>query len=180
MCIRDRALFDLHYWDPALDGLRSPDRQGQRRSFQLRYDPVDVSRVAVFEAGQWLGDGFARELRLQDGSYEPTSLWELTLAKDLARQQSPRRATHPHSWLVHLLEARELIAQRQEEQKLIRRRLQQLREHRRGRPVTASETTKLPTAAAGQTLDTAQALAMQVLRDGDPRMQLLEAFQEVL
>lgn len=174
------ALFDLHYWDPALDGLRSPDRQGHRRSFQLRYDPADVSRVAVFEAGQWLGDGYARELRLPDGSYEPTSLWELTLAKDLARQRSPRRTAHPHSWLVHLLEARELIAQRQEEQKLIRRRLQQLREHRRGRPATASAAAKPPVVAAGQLPDIAQALAEQVTQDRDPRTQLLEAFQEVL
>lgn len=174
------ALFDLHYWAPALDGLRSPDRQGQRRSFQLRYDPADISRVAVFEAGQWLGDGYARELRLPDGSYEPTSLWELTLAKDLIRQQNPRRTAHPHSWLVHLLEARELIAQRQEEQKLIRRRLQQLREHRRGRPATANPAAKLPVAEAGSLPDIVPALAKQIAQDRDPRMQLLETLREVL
>lgn len=128
------SLFGLHYWEVGLDGLRHPDRQGRRRRFSLRYDPLDISRVAVFEEGLWLGDGFARDLRLPDGQYESVSLWELELAKALVRQQNPSRPLRPHSWLVHLLEARELIAQRQSEQKQIRRKQQQLRERRRGRP----------------------------------------------
>lgn len=174
------ALFGLHYWAPALDGLRSPDRQGQRRSFQLRYDPTDVSRVAVFEAGQWLGDGYARELRLPDGSYEPTSLWELALAKDLMRQQNARRTAHPHSWLLHLLEARELIAQRQEEQKLIRRRLQQLRAQRQGSPAAVREAVKLPTDPASPPPENLPACAGSQHQDRDPRMRVLEMLQEVL
>lgn len=112
------ALFGLHYWDVGLAGLRHPDRQGRRRHFHLRYNPDDVSRVAVFENGTWLGDGYARELRLPDGSHESVSLWELNITKELARRQSHQRMPRPHSWLIHLLEARELIAQRQAEQKL--------------------------------------------------------------
>ena len=106
------ALFGLHYWDPRLAGIRSPDRQGRPRRFQLRYDPTDISCVAVFENGLWLGDGYARELRLPDGRYEATSLWELRLAKERAHEPSQQRPPHPQSWLVHLLEARELITQR--------------------------------------------------------------------
>jgi hypothetical protein len=50
------ALFGMHYAGMRLAGLRHPDRQGRRRRFHLRYDPADVSRVAVFENGIWLGD----------------------------------------------------------------------------------------------------------------------------
>jgi len=173
------ALFGLHYWDPKLAGIRSPDRQGCRRRFHLRYDPTDVSRVAVFEDGVWLGDGYARELRLPDGRYEPVSLWELKLAKDLARQHNQQRLPRPHSWLVHLLETRELIAQRQAEQKLIRRKVQQLRERRRGRPPTSSQAQRQALEAA-QLEETAQAMDTATARNHDPRTRLFETLREVL
>lgn len=173
------ALFGLHYWDLGLAGLRSHDRQGRRRRFHLRYDPIDVSRVAVFEDGIWLGDGYARELRLPDGRYEPVSLWELNLAKDLARQLNPQQAPRPHSWLIHLLEARELIAQRQSEQKLIRRKVQQLRQRRQGRPVAATSTQRQAMEAA-QRQETEQAMAVLTGQEQDVRTRLLQDLQEVL
>lgn len=171
------ALFGLHYWDVGLDGLRHCDRQGRRRSFHLRYDPADISRVAVFEDGLWLGDGYARELRLPDGRYEPASLWELELAKDLARQRSPQRTLRPDSWLIHLLEARELIAQRQAEQKLIRSKVQQLREQRRGRPPVSTPAQRQALEAA-QLHETQQAMVSVPLPDSDPRTRLLENLTE--
>lgn len=173
------ALFGLHYASPQLTDLRQPDRQGRQRQFRLRYDPADISRVAVFEDGAWLGDGFASELRLPDGRYEPTSLWELELAKTLAQQQSGERAPRPASWLIHLLEARELIAQRQEEQKLIRRKVQQLQERRRGRPVTLSRA-QCQVVETAQLKETSQALATLPAPDTDPRIRLLETLQEAL
>jgi hypothetical protein len=173
------ALFGLHYWDPKLAGIRSPDRQGRRRRFHLRYDPIDVSRVAVFENGVWLGDGYAHELRLPDGSYEPVSLWELELAKDLVHQHNRQRSPRPHSWLVHLLEARELIAQRQEEQKLIRRQVQQLRERRRGRPLATTQEQHQALETA-QLKETAQAMGTATTQDRDPRTRLFETLDEVL
>jgi hypothetical protein len=90
--------------------------------------------VAVFEQGIWRGDAHPRELRLPDGQYESVSLWELEMAKTICRARGGRQALHTQSWLIHLLEARELIEQRQTEQKAIRRKVQQLREHTRGRP----------------------------------------------
>jgi transposase InsO family protein len=172
------ALFGLHYWDVGLAGLRSRDRQGRPRRYHLRYDPEDVSRVAVFENGLWLGDGCARELRLADGSYESVSLWELELAKDLIRQRDPQHKLRPHSWLVHILEARELIEQRQTEQKLIRRKLQQLREKRRpGRPRNGSTARLLETE---QIAKTEQLMAEMQAKDTDPRTHLLETLGEVL
>jgi hypothetical protein len=173
------ALFGLHYWDAGLVGLRSTNRQGRRRRFHLRYDPADISRVAVFEQGIWLGDGYARELRLPDGSYEAVSCWELELAKDLARQRSQHRTPRPHSWLIHLLEARELIAKRQAEQKLIRRKVQQLREHRRGRPPKISSAQR-QTLETAQLQETAQAIAAMTEQDHDPRTRLLENLKEVI
>lgn len=173
------ALFGLHYADVGLADLRGPDRQGRRRRFHLRYEPADVSRVAVFEDGIWRGDGYARELRLPDGTYEPVSLWELELAKDLVRRRAGAPAPHPHSWLVHLLEARELIAQRQAEQKLIRRKLQQLREHRAGRPPTLAASRRETVEATGRE-QSDRALAAWDAADDDPRARLLAALQEVL
>jgi hypothetical protein len=173
------ALFGLHYWDARLAGIRSPDRQGRRRRFHLRYDPSDVSRVAVFENGVWLGDGYARELRLPDGQYEPVSLWELAVSKDLAQQRSQQRSPRPQSWLVHLLEARELIAQRQAEQKLIRRKVQQLQERRRDRPRTSSWAQRQELEAA-QLEETAQAMGKETASDHDPRTRLFETLHEVL
>ncbi len=172
------ALFGMHYGDMRLAGLRHPDRQGRKRHFHVRYDPVDVSRVAVFENGLWLGDGYARELRLADGRYEPVSLWELHIAKTVARQQNQGKLPRPHSWLVHLLEARELIAQRQAEQKRIRRKVQQLQERRRGRPamplpVTEAETNTAP-------LPPAPITAVTTPGQADTRHKLLATLREVL
>jgi hypothetical protein len=172
------ALFGMHYAGMRLAGLRHPDRQGRRRRFHLRYDPADVSRVAVFENGIWLGDGHARELRLSDGRYEPVSLWELQLAKAIAREQNQGQLPRPHSWLVHLLETRELIAQRQAEQKRIRRKVQQLKERRRGRPSTAVPVVDAEATAAP--LPPTPTPIVTVTGQDDSRAKLLETLQEVL
>jgi hypothetical protein len=172
-------LFGLHYWDHKLVGIRNPDRQGRRRQFHLRYDPSDISQVAVFEDGVWLGDGYARELRLPDGHFEPVSLWELNLAKDLVREQSQERLSRPHSWLVHLLEARELIAQRRAEQKLIRRKVQQLEERRRGRPRSSNDVQRQELEVA-QLEETAQVGDTETVLDQDPRTRLFETLEEML
>ncbi len=170
------SLFGLHYGDVGLEHLRHPDRQGRRRQFSLRYDTADVSRIAVFENGLWLGDAYPRELRLPDGRYEPTSLWELELAKDLARAEGASRATRPYSWLIHLLEAKALIDERQEEQRLIRRKVQSLRERRQGRPPAAPR----PVIEAAQLSQTQEALAKPAKPKKDPRTRLLANLKEVL
>jgi putative transposase len=173
------ALFGLHYWDVGLHALRSRNRQGQRRQFHLHYDPLDVSRVAVFEEGLWLGDGWARELRLPDGRFEAVSLWELELAKDVARQKERTPSPRPDSWLVHLLEARELIAQRQSEQRQIRRKVQQLRERKRGHP-TQPQTSPSPEGEPQPVPAVEQAPMTPTRTERDPRDGLLEHLTEVL
>ena len=136
------CLFGLHYWDSSLAHLRGRDRQGRPRRFHLRYDPTDISHVAVFEKGEWLGDAYARELRMADGQYEMVSLWELEMAKALVRQQHHGRLPRPQNWLIHLLETRELIAQRQAEKKHIRRKVEELKTRRRKR--SAGSPTVIP------------------------------------
>ncbi len=171
------ALFGLHYWDVGLAGLRSRDRQGRQRRYYLRYDPIDVSRVAVFENGIWLGDGYARELRLADGKFESVSLWELELTKDLIRQRDSQHKMRPHSWLVYILETRELIEQRQTEQKLIRRKLKQLKERKPGRPRKSMTVQSLETE---QIVQTEQFMTKTKAKGTDPREHLLENLGEAL
>jgi hypothetical protein len=173
------AVFGLHYWDPALQQLRTPDRQGQRRRFQLRYDPLDISRVAVFEAGRWVGDAFARELQLPDGQFEPVSLWELELAKGLARQHQAAAVGPSQAWLLTLFEARELIAQRQAEQKRIRRKVEQLRTQRPGRPAS-DRTAERDALAAAQWQATQEALTRATSSPDDRGTRVLEQLKEVL
>lgn len=172
-------LFGMHYWGIDLKSLRANDKRGQRRAFNLRFDPANISRVAVFESGRWLGDAFARELRLPDGRFATTSLWELRIAKSLARMQTGRSPRKTHSWLIHLLEARELIAQRQSEKKTIRRKIQQLSEHRKGRPALDPV---LPLGSAVAAPNPPQTKKRKRRDDNstDPRSQLLDTLTEVL
>lgn len=173
---RGLNVFGLHFWDVGLDKLRLPNRQGRRRHFSIRYDPADVSRIAVFEEGLWLGDAYACELRLPDGRYEPASRWELELAKDLERSQGHRRGLRSRSWLIHLLEAKGLIEQRQEEQKLIRRKVQQLRERRKGQSVS----TQRGAVDDAQLEKTQAAMIERTENRDDPRARLLTSLTEVL
>ena len=126
-----------------------------------------------------MGDAFARELRLPDGQFEPVSLWELELAKGVARQQQARGAGQPQAWLLTLFEARELVAQRQAEQKHIRRKVEQLRTQRPGRP-TSDRTAEREALAAAQWQATQAALTQLPARLDDPGTRVLEQLQEVL
>lgn len=166
------GLFGLHYWDPSLGSLRSKDRQGKSRRFHLRYHPADVSRIAVFEKGEWWGDARAHELRLADGQYEQVSLWELKMAKDLARQQYGDRLPRPKSWLIHLLETRELVTQRQAEKKQIRRRVAELKGRQRPTGQILAEKAQLAMTRAALSPDGAEVV--------DTRAQLLSTMEEEL
>ncbi len=169
------CLFGLHYWDSNLAHLRGRDRQGRRRHVHLRYDPADISRVAVFEKGEWLGDAYAREFRLADGQYEMVSLWELEMAKALVRQQHHGRLPRPQSWLIHLLETRELIAQRQAEKKYIRRKVEELKTRRRGRPAVVRDVV-----TNGELKTTKKALSQPMSTATDNRSRLLSNLGEEL
>jgi hypothetical protein len=169
------CLFGLHYWDANLAPLRGRDRRGRRHHVHLRYDPGDISRVAVFENGAWLGDAYAQEFRLADGQYELVSLWELEMAKALVRQRHHGRLPRPQSWLIHLLETRELIVQRQTEKKHIRRKVEELKRRRRGRPPVIREVI-----APGELTRTKEALSQPAPTSADERNRLLTSLEEEL
>jgi hypothetical protein len=166
------GLFGLHYWDVALGGLRGKDRRGRPRRFHVRYDPADISRIAVFENGEWLGDAFARELRLADGQYERVSLWTLKLTKAIVKQQYGDRLPRPQSWLIHLLETRELVAQRQAEKKEIRRKIEALKQKQQEAVVPPTDEAQLAMTRAALASDAPQII--------DIRTQILSTLQEEL
>lgn len=79
------SIFGLNYWSPELNGLERINKNGQRITFSIRYDPADISRVAIFRDGAWIGDVFAKELRLADGTTQSLSLAERKIAQKMAR-----------------------------------------------------------------------------------------------
>ena len=83
--------FGLHYWSAQLAGIERVDRTGRAVQYNFRYDPVDISRISLFRNGEWVGDGYARELQQADGSYRHISLAEWKIAKRLVLQNRKRR-----------------------------------------------------------------------------------------
>jgi hypothetical protein len=84
--------FGMHYTSPALSAAARVNRQGQTIRYTIRYNPDDISLLAVFQEGHWIGDVYAKELRLPDGSTQPLSVAERKLAFQTARQvQQPAR-----------------------------------------------------------------------------------------
>jgi hypothetical protein len=75
------AAFGLHYWSPSLAGIERIDRTGRAAQYQFRYDPADISRIALFRDGEWVGDGSARELQQADGTVRHISLAEWKMAR---------------------------------------------------------------------------------------------------
>ncbi len=73
--------FGLHYWSAGLGGLERIDHSGRAVQYNFRYDPADISRIALFCNGEWVGDGYARELQQADGSYLHLGLAEWKRAK---------------------------------------------------------------------------------------------------
>lgn len=111
------AAFGLHYWSPDLSGLPRLGWDGQPIAYHFSYEPADISRLALFQQGQWVGDVYAKELRLPDGRTAALSLWERQLALRLARTagQSPR------DWLAYIRDIEELTRRRLAEKKQVRR-----------------------------------------------------------
>lgn len=89
-CITNKGIsvFGMDYTDALLGRLEQYDRTGARISYSVRYDPNDISRVALFRNGRWLGDVYAKPRRLPDGSLQPLSLTERALAQDMARKNN--------------------------------------------------------------------------------------------
>jgi hypothetical protein len=113
------SAFGMCYGSPDPNSLARYDRQGQRIHYGFRYDPADISRLALFRDGAWVGDVYAQQLRQPDGSWLPISLTERTLAQKLASQAG----ASPQDWLRYLHDLDELVQMRQVERRRANRTL---------------------------------------------------------
>lgn len=96
------------------------DREDKPILCSIRYDPVDISRVALFREDLWIDDIGAKELLLPDGSYKPTSLWEVHTAKALAKDANG----DTRDWLAYVNKAEELEKRRMSEKRRRQKEIQ--------------------------------------------------------
>jgi hypothetical protein len=105
--------FGMVYGSPELSQAVRYDRHGQPVRYAFRYDPANISCLALFRDGSWVGDVYAHALRQPDGSWLPLSLAERKLAQRLARQAGDS----PRDWLRYLHDLDELVQTRQKERR---------------------------------------------------------------
>lgn len=117
--------FGMPYSAPELNQAARIDRQGKRIRYTLRFDPDDISRIALFRDGNWVCDVSARPLRLADGSYRQVSLAQRRMAQSALRQ----RGESGRDWLQYV----------NEHDDLFRQRLHERRQVAKGTPAVQSE-----------------------------------------
>jgi hypothetical protein len=115
------AAFGLNYWSAQLAGIERIDRQGRPVAYHFRYDPTDISRISLFRNGDWVGDGYARELQQADGSYRHLSLTEWKTAKDLAASNQASAQGHTAAELALVTDLSALGKRRAQEKKAVQR-----------------------------------------------------------
>ncbi|MFC1975332.1 Mu transposase C-terminal domain-containing protein [Chloroflexota bacterium] len=125
------SAFNMHYWSPALDQLPRKDMNNQRIHYAFSYDPNDISRLALSQDGQWLGDVYAKKLRRADGSTRSISLWEGDMAQSLARD----KGQSSQDWLAFITEMDELGKKRVAEKKQAKRRSKTYPVNPQSRPI---------------------------------------------
>lgn len=84
----------ITYWSDALARLPRKSLHGSNIEYSIRFHPSDMSKIAVFNNGVYKCDAFAQQFRLADNTYLPVSLWEMEIAKTLAKD-----AKTPDMWL---------------------------------------------------------------------------------
>lgn len=111
------SAFGLHYWSADWAGVERVGHDGQPIHYRFRYDPTDISQIALFREGHWLGDGQAKELRQANGRVQSLSLAERQLAQQLARGAGNAAL----DWLHFVHEVDTLTDLRQREKRQIQR-----------------------------------------------------------
>ena len=132
--------FGLHYWSAQLGGIERIDREGKAVQYNFRYDPTDIGRISLFRNGEWVGDGFARELQQADGTYRQVSLAEWKMAKRLASSQEQQTISQTLADLALVSDLQALARQRTQEKKAAQRNGMTPR----ARPVEAPKQTAEP------------------------------------
>ncbi len=113
--------FGLNYWSPDLGGIERVDRTGRAVQYNFRYDPTNISRISLFRNGEWIGDGYARELQQADGTYRQISLDEWNMAKRLAGSRENQELGQTPAELALVSELQALSKQRTQEKKAAQR-----------------------------------------------------------
>ncbi len=122
--VRSRGIpaFGLNYWSAELGGIERRERDGRATQYHFRYDPADISRIALFRDGTWVGDGYAKELQLADGTYLHISLAEWKMAKQqVALGEDGTEGKTPAEFVL-VSDYQELGKQRTKEKKATQRR----------------------------------------------------------
>jgi hypothetical protein len=121
--VRSRGIpaFGLNYWSAELGGIERLDREGKAIQYNFRYDPTDISRIALFRNGEWVGDGYARELQQADGTYRQISLAEWKTAKRLVSSEENQTEGQTPAELALVSDCHSLSQQRTQEKKAAQR-----------------------------------------------------------
>lgn len=115
------CLFGMHYRSDTLNKAARIEN-GRSIKYSFRYDPDNIGWLAIYNEAEYVCDVAADELRLADDSYRSTSLWEMEMAKDLAKGLYG----DTRDWVSILNEKWKLTAQRKKEQSKIQRELNRL------------------------------------------------------
>ncbi len=120
--INDKGIcvFGMQYTSPIVASAARIGMDKEPIQYSLRYDPADISKIALFRGDHWLDDIGAKELLLPDGTYKPTSLWEIQTAKALAKDANG----DTRDWLSYVNKAEELEKRRMSEKRRRQRELQ--------------------------------------------------------
>ena len=103
----------MHYWSAGLSKIPAKDINDKPVKIGIRYDPSDISRIALFRDGKYICDVRPKELRLANNEYKSVSLWERELAKDLALDDGKAA----RDWVAYLNGIREIHERRKAEKK---------------------------------------------------------------
>jgi transposase InsO family protein len=117
------CLFGMHYQSPDLRHLPrlapvarvDHGKKTQHIQYTIRFNPHDISRIAVFDGIDYVGDAYASQLRLPDGTYLALSLAERELAKAMARERNS--ADIGRDWVHYLDHLKTTVKTRQAEKR---------------------------------------------------------------
>ncbi len=139
--------FGLNYWSAELGGIERVSRDGKAVQYNFRYDPTDISRISLFRNGEWVGDGYARELRQADGTFRHISLAEWKMTKhDVGLLSNQAKGQIPAE-LVLVKDLQTLSQQRTHEKKNAQRN------GSKPRPLTTGEPSQAPVQTTDETPD---------------------------
>jgi transposase InsO family protein len=158
--------FGFHYWSPEIAAAERIDEENQPIEYSFRYDPSDISTLAIFREDDFVGDAHAKELLRADGTPRPTSLWERELAKQLARKDGGESKDLLH----YLNESHALHKQRAREKRALQRKRKEL-------AFTPVEDSSTPEETCLQAFPPQDALSSKTGQYNDAYTEYLAAFE---